>query len=190
MAWSDVENTGGKKEKIPYTKFPEGGTRIRILDGEPYSFWQHWFPKQNTAATCLGKDCPVCNVIAQAKANKVTPIYNSSHRHALRIWNYTTNQMEIMIQGRTFMQNLLMWHKEMGDLREYDVKVVRSGSGTNTTYNIMPMTPSPFDTEDKLIEEVDMEEQFKAPTKEEMRQLIEGKTWAEISGVDENEDVA
>lgn len=90
MAWSDVENTGGKKEKIPYTKFPEGGTRIRILDGEPYSFWQHWFPKQNTAATCLGKDCPVCNVIAQAKANKVTPIYNSSHRHALRIWNYTT----------------------------------------------------------------------------------------------------
>lgn len=36
MAWSDVENTGGKKEKIPYTKFPEGGTRIRILDGEPY----------------------------------------------------------------------------------------------------------------------------------------------------------
>ena len=47
MAWSDVENTSGKKEKIPYTKFPEGGTRIRILDGEPYSFWQHWFPKQN-----------------------------------------------------------------------------------------------------------------------------------------------
>ena len=83
-----------------------------------------------------------------------------------------------------------MWHKEMGDLREYDVKVVRSGSGTNTTYNIMPMTPSPFDTEDKLIEEVDMEEQFKAPTKEEMRQLIEGKTWAEINGVDENENVA
>lgn len=54
----------------------------------------------------------------------------------------------------------------------------------------MPMTPSPFDTEDKLIEEVDMEEQFKAPTKEEMIQLMEGKTWAEINGVDENEDVA
>ena len=187
MSWADIENTE-KKEKIPYTKFVEGQTMIRVLDEEPYSFWQHWLPAQNTAITCPGKDCPICNQIAQAKANKIQPKYNNSRRHALRIWNYTTNQMEIMIQGKGFMSQLLMLNREVGDLRDYDVKVIRKGTGKDTTYMIMPTAPVDFNMEDKNIEEVNMEETFKAPEREEILMLMQGMTWADINGTNENEE--
>ena len=191
MSWADIENTE-KKDRVPYTKFVEGQTMIRILDEEPYSYWQHWLPAQNTSVTCLGKDCPICSVIAQAKANKLPVKYNNSRRHAMRIWNYTTNQMEIMIQSRGFMSQLLMLNKEVGDLRTYDVKIIRKGTGRDTTYMAMPTAPTDFDTEGKEIREVNMEEQFTPPTREEVLMLMEGKTWDEINGIsgDEEESVA
>lgn len=185
MGWNEVDSK--EKTKVPYTKFPEGTTKIRVLDKEPYSFWQHWLEKQKTSVTCLGKDCPICNVISQAKANKMTPPYNSTQRHALRIWNYSTNQMEVMIQGRTFMQGLLSLLREVGDITEYDIKIMRSGTGTNTSYTPLPTAPSEFDYEDKVIEEINMEELFKAPTKEEMIQLMQGMSWNEINNVSDEE---
>lgn len=184
MGWAEVmgEKTS---EKIPYTKFETGSTMIRVLDNEPYSYWSHWLNKQQTSVACLKRDCPICGVIAQMKANKETPIYTSSQRHAIRIWNYTTNQMEIMIQGKNFFSQLLTLHKEIGDITTYDIKVVRKGQGTDTTYTLLPSTPKEFDTNDKTIVDVDMAEQFSPPTREEMLLLMEGLTWAEINGNEE-----
>ena len=186
MSWNDVtRENNASNEKIPYTKFENGNTAIRILDDEPFSFWQHWFQNQQTSITCPGKDCPVCNIIKQMKANKEKPIYNSSQRHAIRIWNYATNQMEVMIQGKVFFSQLHDLLKEVGDLRTYDIKVIRKGSGTDTTYNLLPSAPSEFVLEGKEISDVDFEELFKSPTHDEILQLMEGKSWAEINGTDE-----
>ena len=186
MGWNDVQGNENNTEKIPYTKFEAGNTVIRILDEEPYSFWSHWLQKQQTSVTCRGRDCPICNIIAQAKAANEKPPYNSSKRHAIRIWNYNTNQMEVMIQGKTFFSQLLTLHREIGDLRTYDVKVVRKGNGTDTTYTLLPSAPSEFAITEGITE-VDMKEIFAAPTKEEMIMLAEGKTWKEIN---ETEEVA
>ena len=189
MGWNDVErSTGENREKIPYTKFEKGATNIRILDDEPFSFWSHWLQKQQTSITCPGKGCPICNVIAQAKANKQEQKYNSTQRHAIRIWNYKTNQMEVMIQGRTFFSNLLMLHREIGDITTYDIKVVKNGEGKETTYSLLPSQPSDF-TITEGIEEVNYEEMLKAPTTEEIIQLMEGKTWSEINGKNEENEV-
>ena len=184
MSWSDVVGNGDKAEKTPYTKFENGNTLIRILDDEPFSFWSHWLQKQQTSVTCMGRDCPICNIIAQMKANKAEQIYSNSKRHAIRIWNYTTGKMEIMIQGKTFFTDLLTLHKEVGDLKTYDIKVVRKGSGTDTKYTLLPQRESEFEHESDVAE-VNMADTFKAPSKEEMLLLIEGKTWAEINGEDE-----
>jgi hypothetical protein len=183
MGWEEVAGQKSEKEKIPYTKFENGSTMIRVLDNEPYSFWSHWLNKQQTSVTCLTKDCPICSIIAQMKANKETPIYTSTMRHAIRIWNYTTNQMEIMIQGKVFFSQLLTLHKEVGDITSYDIKVVRKGSGTDTTYTLLPSAPTDFKITDGITN-VDMANLFSPPTREEMLMLIEGKTWAEINGVD------
>lgn len=178
MSWADVEKT--ETTKIPYTKFREGSTVIRILDSEPYSFWQHWLQVQKSAVTCIGKGCPICNVIAEDRANKITPRFGNSQRHAMRVWNYSTNQMEIMIQGRKFMNQLLTLNKEIGDLKDYDVKVVRTGSGKDTTYSVLPSQPSEF-THMEEVSTVDMADQFKAPDRDAILQLMDGKTWAEIN---------
>lgn len=185
MGWNEVEYTAGSGgDKIPYTKFPEGNTLIRILDSEPYSFWSHWMTKHNKGANCLGKDCPICSVIASQKANKETPTYTSSQRHAIRIWNYTTNQMEIMIQGKTFFGQLLTLHKDVGDIRSYDIKVVRKGSDTSTTYMLLPMKEAAFEHTDK-IEEVNYGDLFKPIEKDKLLLLMEGKSWEEVFGKSE-----
>ena len=186
MSWDDVlGNSGGeKKEKTPYTSFPTGNTIIRVLDNEPFSFWSHWLQKQQTSITCPGKGCPICNIIAQMKANNEKPMYTSSKRHAVRIWNYTTNQMEIMIQGKNFFQQLLTLHKEVGDITSYDIKVVRKGDGTDTTYTLLPSAPKDFEVTEG-IEDVNLEEILKAPTNDEILALIEGKTWTEINGTND-----
>lgn len=181
MGWKDVKSGANDKEdKIPISKLAEGATTIRVLDDEPYSFWSHWMASQNIGINCLGKDCPVCAIIAQQKANKdPNKKYNSSKRHALRIWNYSTNQMEILIQGNTFFQNLSTYNTEVGDLRNYDIKVLRKGLDTSTTYTMIPQQPSEFKNTDKCVE-VDLKELLKPYDKEIVLQLMEGKTFEEI----------
>lgn len=186
MGWNDVERTTEtNKEKVPYSKFDKGATNIRVLDDEPFSFWSHWLQKQQTSITCPGKGCPICNVIAQMKANKQQPMYTSSQRHAIRIWNYKTNQMEVMIQSKSFFSQLLVLHKEIGDITTYDIKVVRQGEGKETTYSLLPSAPSDF-TITEGIEEINLEELLAPPTNEEIVQLMEGKTWNEINGNEED----
>lgn len=187
MGWNDIETTTSavESEKTPYTKFNAGNNLIRILDEEPFSFWSHWLNKQQTSVTCMGKGCPICNIVAQMKANKETPIYGNSKRHAIRIWNYETNQMEVMIQGKNFFSQLLVFHKEVGDLTGYDIKVVKKGDGKDTTYTLLPTAPKDFAHMDKVTE-VDIPNLLRPPTQEEMLMLIEGKTWSEINGTDES----
>lgn len=181
MSWNDVEGRSEGREKVPYAKLNPGTTMIRILDNEPYSFWSHWLAHQNTGVTCLGKDCPICAVIAEQRANKdMEKKYNSSQRHALRVWNYATNQMEVLVQGKTFMQQLLTYHKEVGDITGYDIKVIRSGNGTDTTYTMIPQVPAEFKAEGKEIVDVDFKEYFKPLDREKVIQLMEGKSYGEI----------
>lgn len=187
MAWTDVEGVkNASEERVPYTKFEGGATTIRILDDEPYSFWQHWLPAQSTSVVCAGKGCPICSVIAEERANKVAnKKYSNSQRHAIRVWNYKTNQMEVMIQGKNFFNQLLTLHREVGDLKTYDLKVIRNGEGKETSYTILPTQPSEFTITDG-IEDVDMKDMFKAPEREVVLQLMEGKSYKEIYG--ENEE--
>lgn len=187
MGWNDVERTTAEetKEKVPYTKFDKGATQIRVLDDEPFSFWSHWLQKQQTSVTCPGKGCPICNVMAQMRANNEKPMYTSSHRHAIRVWNYKTERMEVMIQSKSFFQQLLVLHKEIGKITDYDIKVVRQGEGKETTYSLLPSAPSAFEITEG-IEDVNFEELLSPPTTEEIIQLMEGKTWNEINGKVEN----
>lgn len=186
MGWNDVTNNG-TSDKVPYTKFDKGGTMIRVLDDEPYSFWNHWLSQQKTSVTCIGKDCPICKIIKQQKENNLPKTFTSSRRHAIRIWNYKEDRMEILIQGQRFFSDLLVLHKEVGDITTYDIKVIRSGEGTETSYNLLPQAVSKFDTEGKEIIDMKVEEQLVPPTYDEMVQLINGKTWEEINAAKKGE---
>ena len=191
MSWNDVTRDNTNAEKVPYTKFENGSTIIRILDNEPFSFWSHWLQKQQTSVTCLGKDCPICNVIRAQKANKETPQYSSTQRHCVRIWNYKEERLEVMIQGRTFFSQLLDLHKEVGDITTYDIKVIRKGEGTNTTYTLLPQPAKEFEIPNQEeFDNINLSELMAPPTMENMLMLMEGHTWAEINGMSEDNDAA
>lgn len=191
MSWNDVTRDNANAEKVPYTKFENGSTIIRILDNEPFSFWSHWLQKQQTSVTCLGKDCPICNVIRAQKANKETPQYSSTQRHCVRIWNYKEERLEVMIQGRTFFSQLLDLHKEVGDITTYDIKVIRKGEGTNTTYTLLPQPAKEFEIPNQEeFDSINLSELMAPPTMENMLMLMEGHTWAEINGMSESNDAA
>lgn len=177
MSWDEIE--GKDKEKQTYTKLPEGNSLIRVLDGEPFSFWNHWMQAQKTGVSCLGRDCPICAVMAQQKADKLPAQYSSSQRHAVRVWNYATNQMEILIQGRQFFQQLLVFHREVGDVRGYDMKIIRKGTDTSTTYTMIPQPAKPFEHEGEVTD-VDFADLFKPIDKATILLLMEGKTWEQI----------
>ena len=192
MSWKDIEksNSGEKGDKTSYTKFEEGSTLIRILGEEPFSFWSHYMTNQKTSVTCPGKGCPICKVIeASKKTGEKTNKYNTSRRHAITIWNYETERQEIMISSKTLFGQLLEFliDEELGDLREYDVKIIRRGKGTETTYSVLPGKRYKFEHDDEC-EEIDIENILKAPTHEQIKLLMEGKTWDEINEMESNNE--
>jgi hypothetical protein len=48
FSWDVDSNTGsGNSEKANFAKFPEGITRIRVIDDAPYQRWTHFMKKSN-----------------------------------------------------------------------------------------------------------------------------------------------
>ena len=48
-------NSNNNDKKIEFTKFPEGVTKIRLVDPEPHMRWTHWLPKEKRSVNCPGK---------------------------------------------------------------------------------------------------------------------------------------
>lgn len=208
FGWDDIEDDNNN-ESIDFVKFPEGNTTIRIIDEKPYTRWTHWIPQANegkgASITCIGKGCPICELISQAKANKEKPKYNSRKVHTMRVINRTTGKVEINEQGKMFYQNLNSIRKEIGDIRCYDVKVIRKGTGkSDTSYTLLPLAPSgkfemkddrykfiDYDDKDKELVDKDFsfDEFYVKPDVETILQILDGKPFSEIFGnKDDNEE--
>lgn len=163
MGWNDIlKNNGsnGSSDKVEFAKIPEGTTRIRILDEEPYSFWQHWLDDHKMSVRCPSDDqCPMCKINRLDKANGDKPRFNNSSRHIARIWNYETNREEILAQGITFWRAIGQYMQELGDVRNYDIKVMRKGTDRSTSYTLLPLPPTVFEHKDQITE-VDFDKIF------------------------------
>ena len=187
MGWNEVE---GKGDKIDFIKFEPGkGTVIRIMDEQPVSKWRHWVLSAKRSVTCCGKDCPICASIKTAKDAGMTPVYSSVMRHTLHVINKSTNALELLEQGKTFFDQLLVFKNNMGDLRDYDIKVIRTGKDKQTTYTMIPMAPSGLTKEELAMYEAnktDINEMTKPYTIEQTKGFMEGKSIEEIFGT-ENE---
>ena len=179
---SNGENGGGKVE---FAKFPEGVTRIRLLleQGErPFMRWAHWFPQFNRKITCAGKGCPVDEVIKKTKDAGGTPVYNSTRAYAINIWNYDTNQHEILENGITMIEglqdSLAEWYEDgdaKGPIQDLVIKVrkKKNSSGKWAWSFSLEDTRTPEDFVLKAIEnKVNFEEYFRAPSIEQMNQLL------------------
>lgn len=187
FGWDDVNNeSGGEKAKVEFASFDSGkATEIRVLDKEPFSRWAHWMASIKRSLTCPGKDCPICNIIKEQKANGETPKYASSKRHSILIWNYSTNRIEMFEGGNEVFGQLAVFKDNVGELSTYTLKVIKSGKGKDTKYQFIPQPPSPVSTDvvkayEEFVTGFDAKDYYKAFTYEQMVMVIQGKTLEEI----------
>jgi hypothetical protein len=191
MSWNEVEGKG--EGKATYTKFEEGkAIQIRILDSEPISKWTHWLQASGRSVTCLNNNCPVCKVIKEQKeAGIEKPTYSSSKKFTLHVLNRSTNCVELLEQGKDFFEQLLTYQRSVGDLRSYDLKIIRSGKGTNTKYSFIPMPITPLTDAEKDMYEAnkfDIVALSKPYTEEQVLGLMAGKPASEVFN-NKNEDI-
>ena len=183
FAWSDVTG-GGSSEKLDYVKFVPGSPKkLRILDAEPFSRWTHWFPAQKRSVTCGGTSCPVCAVIKAQRAQKMTPQYNSSQRHILHVWDYDTKQIMLLEGGTELFKQLGAYIKIFGDVRSLDITFMRNGTGTSTSYTLIPGQQEPISQEIQTAYEtkkLDFETRYTPTPVEQLQMYMEGKSVEEI----------
>lgn len=178
---------GGNDRKVEYTKFPEGITKIRIVDTEPHIRWTHWLNNEKRSVNCPGKGCPICEIRKNQKANKETPTYNMSRRFSIQVLNRNTGKLELMEQGITFFEDL----KDLMDIlsdkdltfMDVDISVKRRGTGKDgTSYRLDVDEAYPLSEADKkLIEEkMNLNDYFKPHEPEKILRVIQGEAWSDV----------
>lgn len=191
--WDEVLKEGGNNSKTDFTKLQNGVTELRFLDAEPFARWAHWMNNCKRNISCIGSECPICDTIRVSKKAGVKTPYSSNRKFAMHVYNFSTGKVEILEQGKNFFTSLHALHEEMGDIREYNVKVKTQNAGsTDVNHTIMPCPPSELSDEIKeLCKDLKpFEEVFKKPTREQIVQLMEGKSVEEVFGTktEENEE--
>lgn len=172
-------STGTKKNT--FTKFPEGVTRIRILDNVPFMRWTHWMPQFSRKITCPGFGCPIDEMIKVAKATGEVAPYASTRAFSLNIYNQDTNQREILEEGVTMFEQLKNAIEDAVDdnpgknITDFIFKVrKRNGSNGRATWTVSLDSVAPFTEAETTAqsEKADLAEMFKAPTIEQVYELL------------------
>lgn len=172
-------NTG----KTEFTKLQNGVTELRFLDDEPFVRWAHWIAQAKRNVSCIGADCPVCEAIKASRQAGMKPNYTSSRKFAMHVLNLNTGNVEMLEQGKTFFTQLHALHEEIGNVKGYNIKVKTQNAGsTDVTYTLLPCAPSELSTEQmELTKELKpFDEVFKKPTREQVIQLMSGKSPEEV----------
>jgi|SRR6185312_12296202 len=166
-------------DKLEFTKFPVGVTRIRVLSQAPHGRWTHWANQFKRSITCPGRGCPIDEMRKQQKAAGLPYTYNVAQAFALNIFNYETNRYEVMEQGKTFMQDLKDVMQDLKDngktLHDVILKVRRRGTTKDdTNYRIDVDVEEPMGTpeQDALVEMINLAEYYKPHTIDQVEQLL------------------
>jgi hypothetical protein len=199
FSWDlNAGNTGGGSDnKAEFLKFPEGITRIRVIDDAPYQRWTHFMRKHNRSINCPGRGCPICEIRRQEKANKQPYTHQMAKRFALNVINRETSRVEILEQGKTFIQDLIDIRSDLAmdghDLKDADIKVRRRGTGQDDTsyrLDVDKVYPTSADDETLIKNKINLEEYFKPHTNEQIMRILQGEDWATVMSGEKEEQAS
>ena len=189
--WDEVLREGGvPQNKTEFTKLTNGVTELRFLDDEPFVRWAHWLNNCKRNVSCIGAGCPVCESIKASKQAGTRPQYNSNRKFAMHVYNFSTGRTEILEQGKNFFTQLHALHEEMGNIKTYNIKVKTQNAGsTDVIHTLMPCAPGELSDEIKAEckELKPFDEVFKKPTREQILELMSGKSPEEVFGSNKQE---
>lgn len=125
-----------------YTKFTEGENRIRII-GELIAGWETWVHDgDKNRPYRQQKPFKAVEMKEMGSDGKQKQFY------AGLVWNYTTNQNEVMLITQKSIKEGIYNASNDPDWRSYqtyDIVITRTGSGMDTSYGFMPKPHSAFE---------------------------------------------
>jgi len=130
------EPKGGK-----YFKPKEGESRVRILDS-PILGYEGWTVPNHQHKN--GQ--PVRRKLDDFPEGSIDSKKGSKHFWAVPCWNYATNSVQVWEITQNTIQTAiegLVYSKDWGDPKRYDLIIQREGKGLDTTYQVMPAPPKP-----------------------------------------------
>lgn len=122
-----------------YTKIPEGeAVRLRILS-EAIVGYEYW----------TNDNKPIRSEKPFAATPNIREGDKPKHFWAFKVWNYTTEKIEVWEITQASIRSKLwaLWEdtEDYGDLRNYGLKITRTGSKLETKYEVIAAPPKPLD---------------------------------------------
>jgi hypothetical protein len=114
-----------------FLKLKSGESATGVFRGDPVDFKNHWLQAEKRSVLCKGKDeCEHCKAGDKPKFRfRLNFVVNENGAFVAKIFE----------QGWTVYEALKAIHEGGYDLTKHKMKVTRHGSGTDTSYNIIPV---------------------------------------------------
>lgn len=156
--------------KVPFMKLQLGKNVIRVASN-PSKIFQHWektFDGRLRKVTCIGKECPLCNIGHQPAA-----------RYQLKVLDKLDPddpQPKVLETGAAVIRQISNYANDpdYGDPTGYDLKIQKEGLGRETRYSVTasPKKKPLSDREKMLIDQLpDIQDINKELTKEQILNL-------------------
>ena len=121
-----------------YMKFEKGENRFRILS-KPIIGWEDWQDKR-----------PIRFRMDEKPEKSVDPKKPVKHFWAMVVWNYKLERVQVLELTQSGIQKTiraLSGDADWGSPLEYDIKVLRTGDGMDTEYQVNPIPHKPVAAE-------------------------------------------
>lgn len=129
------------KSGTDFMKFEKGENVFRVLDSVHmgYEYWTEDKKVQRSYTPIT--ELPPNAAKRENKKTKEMELIPAKHIWIIPVWNYLTKSIQILtISQKTVQEAILALgrDKDWGAPTKYDLKVVRTGDGFDTDYNISP----------------------------------------------------
>ncbi len=125
-----------------YCKFTKGDNRFRVL-GSPIIGWEGWKTDPNGGKHPIRK-----HMTESFLPTEIDEPDDCKHFWAMPVYNYAAEAiqiLEITQKGIQKSMKQLAADADWGNPRDYDIVVVRSGDGMETSYEVMPKPKKTLD---------------------------------------------
>ena len=125
-----------------YTKLQPGENRLRVLADQPLIGWQYWNTANKPVRSAY--DAHPGNPADLRDGDKVKQCW------WMKVYNYATKAIEIWEVAQVGLINGIISyarHEDYGNPVNYGFTITKTGSGKETTYNLVAGVPKPLPAE-------------------------------------------
>ena len=187
MSWDDINTDGGSK--VDYLSLKDGDNRVRVVSN-PSELVVHWERNNEGKAKrviCTGNaDCILCEHGSKTQTRYQLLVIDKSNWDAKTKEYHGGVKVKVLEVGKSVIKQikLLAQDVEYGNPSHYDIRITKTGSGKDTSYNVTP-SPNKIPLTDEETEAIKNAPKIADVNKIASREDIIGMGLTILSDVDE-----